>query len=155
MLRKRAHFKSKKNQNSESESQEEKKRSETEISTKIIVFAVDQNSYELRDIWILDSGANSHICNNPSRFKFERTATENDKLIAGKTVYFIEAFGSVNISIQTSTDLETIILFEVILASNFFINTVSLYRFTIKGVYWNTEKQRLYYQNSRKTFCTI
>jgi len=50
MLRKRAHFKSKKNQNFELESQEEKKRSEIEIFTKIIAFAVNQNSYELRDI---------------------------------------------------------------------------------------------------------
>ncbi len=82
-----------------SESQEEKKRSDTKISTKITAFTVDQNSYKLRDIWILNSNANSHIYNNSLRFKFERITTENDKLIADKTVYSIKAFRSVDIFI--------------------------------------------------------
>ncbi len=51
-----------------------------------------QNSYHLRDTWILDSGANLHICKNRSRFRFGRLATANSKLIAGKSSYAIEAF---------------------------------------------------------------
>ncbi len=48
--RKRAHFKNKKNQNSVIESQKEKKHLNSEIFIDIISFAVDQNSYKLRDI---------------------------------------------------------------------------------------------------------
>ena len=48
-----------------------------------------------------------------------------------------------------------IILLKMVLAPDFFTNTVSLHRFTLKEVYWNIEKQRLYYQNSREIFCII
>ena len=47
---KRAYFKNKKNQNLVIKLQEEKKHLNSEIFTDIISFAVDQNSYKLRDI---------------------------------------------------------------------------------------------------------
>jgi hypothetical protein len=59
-------------------------------------FSVDRDSYELKNTWILDSGANAHVCNNRIRFKFKRMANKDEKLMAGKTVYQIEAFGSVD-----------------------------------------------------------
>ncbi len=97
--RKRAHFKNKKNQNLIIESQKEKKHLNSEIFTDIISFTVDQNSYKLRDIWIFDLGANSHIYNNSLRFRFKRLAIKNNKLIADKLIYFIKMFESVNIFI--------------------------------------------------------
>jgi hypothetical protein len=62
-------------------------------------FLINKDSYELKNTWILDSGANAHVCNNHTRFKFERTTKEDEKLMAGKMVYQIEAFSSVDIII--------------------------------------------------------
>lgn len=125
----------------------------TTATTTLTSFAVDQSNYELRDTWILDSGANSHVCNDRTRFKFERVATEDDKLVAGKAVYSIEAFGSVEITVKTLTGSKTLTLLDVALAPGFFTNTASLHKFTRKGVHWDTEKQRLHANG--ETFCLV
>ncbi len=122
-------------------------------SAPIASFAVDINSYELRDTWILDSGANSHVCNDRRRFKFVRMAAEGEELIAGKSVYPIEAFGSVLVTIQSPNGPARIELLDVALVPGFFTNTASLHRFTAKGVHWDTQKQRLHQDG--KTFCYI
>jgi hypothetical protein len=62
-------------------------------------------------------------------------ATEEDILIAGKTIYAIKAFGSVEITANTLNRLVTIKLLNVTLASRFLINLVCLRRFTNKSVY--------------------
>lgn len=116
-------------------------------------FAVDLDSYELRNTWILDSGANSHVCNDPKRFKFERAASEEDVLKAGKTTYAIEAFGSVTITIRSPNGPRQIHLLDVALVPGFLTNTASLHRFTAKGVHWDTQKQRLHVNG--ETFCHI
>jgi hypothetical protein len=69
------------------------------------VFTVDRDSYELKDSWILDSGANAHVCNDSARFNFDRKASKSDSLISGKTVYQIEAFGNVEITVQSPNGL--------------------------------------------------
>jgi hypothetical protein len=98
-------------------------------------FSIDRDSYELKNTWILDSGANAYVYNNRTRFKFERTANKDDKLVAGKTIYQIEAFSSVDITIQSPTGLKMITLLNVALAPGFFTNTASLHCFTSKGVH--------------------
>jgi hypothetical protein len=98
-------------------------------------FAVDLESYELRDTWILNSGANSHVCNDRRRFKFEHTAAEGEELVAGKSVYPIKAFGSVSVTIKSPNGPTQIQLLNVALVPGFFINTASLHRFTAKEVH--------------------
>jgi transposase InsO family protein len=115
--------------------------------------AVEQNSFPLRNTWILDSGADSHVCNDRTRFTIERLANEDDVLIAGKTTYSIEAFGSVIITIRTPSGPKQITLLNVALAPGFFTNTASLDRFTAKGVHWDTQNQRLHHYS--KTFCYV
>jgi hypothetical protein len=100
--------------------------------------AAEQNSFPVRNTWILDSGADSHVCNDRARFTFERQANEDDVLIAGKTTYPIEAFGSVIIKIRTLSGPKLITLLNVALAPGFFTNTVSLDRFTAKGIHRDT-----------------
>jgi hypothetical protein len=117
-------------------------------------FAVtDSSSFSLRDTWILDSGANSHVCNDRSRFIFERAASEDDTLISGRTVYSIEAYGSVVITVQTHNGPRQITLLNVSLIPGFFTNIASLNRFTSKGVHWDTQKQRLHING--KPFCKV
>jgi Reverse transcriptase (RNA-dependent DNA polymerase) len=117
------------------------------------VFTVDRDSYELKDSWILDSGANSHVCNDSTRFNFDRKASKSDTLISGKTVYQIEAFGNVEITVQSPNGPLLIILANVALVPGFFTSIASLNRFTSKGVHWDTQGSHLH--KDGKTFCTV
>ena len=117
------------------------------------VFNVDRDSYELKDSWILDSGANSHVCNDSTRFNFDRKASKSDTLISGKTVYQIEAFGNVEITVQSLNGPISIILADVALVPGFFTNIASLNRFTSKGVHWDTQRSHLH--KDGETFCTV
>jgi hypothetical protein len=119
----------------------------------LAVFTVDSAGYELKNTWILDSGANLHVCNDPTRFKIERIASATDTLISGKTVYQIESFGSVDITVQSPLGPKSITLLDVALAPGFFINTASLHRFTSRGVHWDTQGGRLHIKG--ETFCTV
>jgi hypothetical protein len=116
-------------------------------------FSVDRDSYELKNMWILDSGANAHVCNDHTRFKYKRTAREDENLVAGKTVYQIEAFGSVEITIQSPIGPKSVTLLDVALTPGFFTNTASLHRFTSKRVHWDTQGSRLH--TNGKTFCSV
>jgi hypothetical protein len=78
-------------------------------------FAIEQNSYALRNTWILRSGADLHVCNDPSQVTCDCLANEDHVLIAGKTMYYIEAFGSVVIKIRTPSGSKQITLLKVAL----------------------------------------
>jgi hypothetical protein len=116
-------------------------------------FTVDRDTYELKDSWILDSGANSHVCNNPKRFNFDRKASKNDTRISGKTEYQVEAFGSVEITLQSPKGPKSIILANVALVPGFFTSIASLDRFTRKGVHFDTQHSHLHENGT--TFCTV
>jgi hypothetical protein len=116
-------------------------------------FAIKQKGYKLVNSWILDSGADTHLYNDRTRFKFERMAADDDTLIAGKITYSIEAFGSVEISIQTLNGPRYITLLNVALVPDYFTNIASLDRFISKGVHFDTQNSRLH--TTGNTFCTI
>jgi hypothetical protein len=128
-------------------------KSDTTATAPLGSFAVDRGEIEIKDTWILDSGSNLHICNDHKRFIFERMATEDDKFSAGKTEYSIEAYGSVNITVDTPNGSRTVKLLDVALAPGFLTNTASLDKFTSKGVHWDTQKQCLYADG--EIFCYV
>jgi Reverse transcriptase (RNA-dependent DNA polymerase) len=119
--------------------------------TPVGAFAVESFSYKLKNCWTLDSGTDVHVCNDRARFKFERAATEQDVLVAGKTTYEIEAFGSVEITAKGPSGPVLIQLLNVALAPGFLTNLACLRRFTEKGVHWDTQKGRLH--RNGQTFC--
>ena len=65
---------------------------------------------------------------------------KGEQLITDKSVYSIETFGSVTMTIKSPNDPVQIQLLDIVLVSDFFTNTTSLHRFTIKGVHWDTQK---------------
>jgi hypothetical protein len=136
-----------------SESQTEKPNPPKAVFATLSAFTVDRDSYELKDSWILDSGANSHVCNNSTRFNFDRKASKSDRLISGKTEYQIEAFGSVEITVQSPKGPKSIILANVALVPGFFTSIASLNRFTSKGVHFDTQRSHLHENGT--TFCTV
>jgi hypothetical protein len=121
------------------EKKEKKKEKEiaptTKKGTSAGAFAVECFFYKLKNCWTLDSGTNIHVYNDHTRFLFQRMATEDDVLIAGKTAYAIEAFGSVEITANAPNGPVTIELLNVALAPGFLTNLVCLRRFTDKGVH--------------------
>ena len=123
----------------------------TKKTTSAGAFAVESYSYKLKNCWTLDSGTDIHVCNDRTRFNFERPATEDDVLIAGKTTYAIEAFGSVQITAKGPDGPVVIDLLNVALAPGFLANLICLRRFTEKGVHWDTQNNRLH--RDGKTFC--
>ena len=52
-----------------------------------------------------------------------------------KSVYSIETFDNVTVTIKSSNGPIQIQFLDVVFVSEFFTNTVSLYRFTTKGVH--------------------
>lgn len=61
-------------------------------------------------------------------------ASEDDILLTGKGKYPIEAFGTVEINVDTPRDPETILLLNVALAPGFLTNLICLRRMTEKGI---------------------
>ena len=58
--------------------------------------ATSADDYKLVHSWTLDGGSDIHVCNNSRRSQWIKTreATSDDKLFAGKSLYQIEAFGT-------------------------------------------------------------
>ena len=123
------------------------------FALSLSAFSIDRDSYELKNTWILDSGANSHVCNDLTRFVQTRVATESDRIVSGKTIYQIKAFGTVEIIVQGANSLKPITLLDVALIPGFFTSIASLHRFTSKGVDWDTQRSRLYTEGA--TFCSV
>jgi len=145
-----------KRQKEQKESQEEKAETEPKpaaftISAHLISTA--STEYHLRDSFILDSGANIHVCNSQERFQDLRTASDDDYLYAGDSTIPIEGFGTVKITVQGPTGPFEIALKDTAFVPTFHTNVASLDRFISKEVHWDTQKNRLTYRN--ETFCTI
>ena len=111
------------------------------------------SDYNLRDSFILDSGATVHVCNSRDRFQTVTPASEDDLLYAGNMIIPIEGFGSVDIVVQTPAGPKVIELQNTALVPSFHTSVVSLKRIVAKRVYWDMENDRL--TQAGKTFCTV
>jgi hypothetical protein len=118
-------------------------KSEQQAHVYASCFASSSKEEGLSNVWILDSGANTHICNDPSKFEFERTAHATDMLESGKDLYPIEAWGHVVHKVHAGKEIKTITLANVGLVRGFFTNTISNRKFNNKGVYWDQAKSHL------------
>ena len=63
--------------------------------------AVEQPGYHLRDSFILDSGANIHICNDRKQLQNFQPATEDDTVYVGNAIVPIKRFEDIAIMVQT------------------------------------------------------
>ena len=113
--------------------------------------ASEPEPHRLVNCWTLDCGTDIHVCNDPERFQLTRIANTDDKLMAGKTVYSIDGYGTVDITAQGPHGPVPIRLLDVALSSGFFTNLVCLSKLTKKGVHWDTEHSHLHQKG--KTFC--
>jgi hypothetical protein len=102
--------------------------------------------FSLKHSWILDGGSNIHVCNSSmsDRFCKTRNAEHEDYLNAGERRVTVEAYGTVNITVQTPQGPKTIQLSEVAYAPGFMTNLVSESRLKKKGVYFDNYKMHLH-----------
>jgi Reverse transcriptase (RNA-dependent DNA polymerase)/GAG-pre-integrase domain len=100
--------------------------------------------HHLKDCWILDSGSDIHVCNSRNRFNYVRPAGCEDTISSGKTTYQIDAFGTVDIIVETPTGPQIVQLAEVALVEGFLTNLVSISRFEAKGVHVNSQYLHLH-----------
>jgi hypothetical protein len=98
-------------------------------------FAGGQTPYKLINCWTLDSGTDIHVCNDPGRFQLDRVAGPADQLVAGKTVYEIEGYGTVNIVVRGPDGPVNIQLLNVALVPGFFTSLICLTKMMEKGVH--------------------
>ena len=93
------------------------------------------------DIWILDCGADIHVCNNAKRhgFRYIRPGDPEDATAGGKSEYHIEAWGNVDIDIDTPNGPAYITLLNVALIPGYKANVISTDILAEKGVYWSSQ----------------
>ncbi len=116
------------------------------------------NDYDIANCWILSSGSNIHVCNDPSRFNTTQSTISKDYLISGSTTYPIQAYGTVDITVTSPTGKgESITLNQVALIPRFLTNLVSFSRAKAGNIYWDTAKDTLYTVNKGKQdhFCQL
>ena len=95
--------------------------------------------YVLRDSFILDCGATTHVCNDCHQFRTYIKAT-NQHLYAGDRTVTILGFGTVNITVQLSQDQTKVVtLSDVAHVPSFQTNTVLYCCFEDAGGYWDTQ----------------
>ena len=90
-------------------------------------FAVPSSDYELRDSWIADSGSDTHVCNNLSRFRSIQPCSSEEELRFGNNSTPILGFGSVTV-VATKTQGEQVHLnlANVAFIPDFHTNIVSM-----------------------------
>ena len=98
----------------------------------------DENSFYR--YWILDNGADTHIINHSEGFTITREAMPTETLSGGKNVYPIEAYGSVQVMLQTSEGVREITLRNVALVTGYLTNIVVMGRLSKGGVHWSSER---------------
>lgn len=96
--------------------------------------------YQLRNCYLLDSGADEHVCNDRSRFLTFTPAAKGDYLVAGDTTIPIQGYGTIEITARRKDGQPRIIqLLETAFVPSFHTNVIS-YR-----LHWNTAILRVEY----------
>jgi hypothetical protein len=116
------------------------------LTTTSTAFAISDQlanvSYPLRDSFVLDSGATTHVCNDSTRFI--NLEPSNQSLFAGTDVADIQGFGDVNIVASTLDGKKRhFLLKDVAYVQGFHVNVVSFRKLFKTGFRWDTERLRI------------
>jgi len=96
-------------------------------------------AYELRDSFILDSGATGHICNNRARFIEYQPATEVQEVKIGDTYATIAGYGmAVAYMERPDGTIAEVRFADTAHIPGFHTSCISVKRLKQRGVYWNT-----------------
>lgn len=117
----------------------------TGSGTKIAMMATGVNSgYELANSFIFDSGSDTHVCNDHSRFSDYHQAPFGDEVRIGDTFAEIKGYGTVTVKPKGyGGEPCTFTLMEVAHIPGFHTNILSAERAEIAGIWWNPRLRRL------------
>ena len=97
------------------------------------------DSFSLRTSWILDGGSNAHICNKTMLHRFSKTRDgEGERMAAGREIFPIQCYGTVQITVASPTGPKTVTLTNVYYVPEFMTNVVAGHRLEEKGVHFDS-----------------
>ena len=109
-----------------------------------------RTDYVLRDSFILDCGATTHVCNNRQRFHTFTPASDSNLYTGDRTIAIL-GFGTVDITVQLPQGrTKTASLSDVAYVPSFQTSTVSYRCFEDVGGHWDTQShlQMLMYKTT-------
>ena len=104
--------------------------------------------------WIVDSGSDTHVINHSAGFVRTRDPGPNECVQGGRDSYQIEAFGTVDVSLNTPNGPLTITLKEVAFIPGYLTNIISLERMNAVGIHWDSERPT-YLKRNGSTFAYL
>src|SRR6266576_3248663 len=105
------------------------------------------SDYHLRDSVILDPGSNVHVFNDRARF-ISDIEPASEYIYTGTRTEKIVGYGTAAVTIDHPDGKKQIRLSQVAYIPGFHTNLVCLQKLNKKGVYWNNEKNTLYYSDN-------
>jgi hypothetical protein len=97
----------------------------TSITSRIALSTANVE-YSLKESWILDEGANHHVCNSTMLSRFTKTRNASDEKMTARAQHeTIDSYEIVTIFLKSSTDLKTMTLENVAYISNFMTNLIA------------------------------
>ena len=102
------------------------------------------SDYELRDSVILDQGSTIHVINDRARF-ISDIEPASDHIYTGSHTEEIVGYGTAVVTIDHPKGKRQIELLEAAFIPGFHTNLVCLKKLNNNGVFWNNEKNILYY----------
>lgn len=104
----------------------------------------------IKHSFILDSGANTHVCHDIQRFESIDPAPVGDVIACGDSVLPITGYGVVPITIETPAGASTIRLKDVAYIPGFHLNLCSLHRCEQATVWWHSKTRWLMTKDNQK-----
>ncbi|RKF62617.1 hypothetical protein OnM2_032078 [Erysiphe neolycopersici] len=114
-------------------------------------------SYHLKNHWVLDRGTDIYVCNDENRHNSERSSdeTKEHSIIAGKTEYQIEAWGTTKVPVYTENGEAYITLKKTALVPGFMTNLISLPLMIEGGIHWSSPKPLKLEKTNGEEFCKL
>ena len=100
--------------------------------------------FSLRTSWIIDPKSSLHVCNNTMQGRYIAEQTCDEKVAAGNSHLQVESVGFIIITLQSPTGPKKIKLTNVHYVPGFLTNLVSASILADKGVYFDTQHERLH-----------
>jgi hypothetical protein len=120
----------------------------TSITPRIALSAVNVE-YSLKGSWILDEGANHHVCNSTMLSRFTKTRNASgEKMAAGAQHETIDSYEIVTIFLKSPTGFKTMTLENVAYIPNFMANLVAQSLLKRKGLCFDDWKMHLHVEGA-------
>ena len=121
----------------------------------VVALAASLADYKLRNHWTYDCATDVHICNSTEGFTRTRSARPGEVVLTGTdTAHPVEAFGTVDIPVDSPRGPITLRLLDVAYIPGYLTNLICAGILRKKGVYLDMENDLLY-QKPNNILCYL